>query len=59
VDRHQVRVLASQVPSLQPIDLAGQDQTEGPGVDQLMEPGGISARDLDIRETPTRFVPAG
>jgi hypothetical protein len=59
VDRHEVGVLANQVVSLQPVDLASHDQTEGPGVYQLMEAGEMSVRDLDIRETTTGLVSAG
>jgi hypothetical protein len=48
----------SQPVSLQPIDLAGHDETEGASLDQLMEPEMISISDLEVGETTTRFVPA-
>jgi hypothetical protein len=59
VDRHEVRVQTNQVASLQPIDLAGHDQTECPGVDQLMEAGDVGVRDLEVRETTTGPIPSG
>jgi hypothetical protein len=54
-----VWVPTNQIPWFWLNDHAGRDQTERPGVDQLMEVQAVSVRDLEVRETTTRPIPAG